>query len=82
MPIVIASSRGQIVIPREIRRQLNIKPGKKLLVKIVGNKAIIEPLPDDPVEAFCGVFREGDSLTESLMEDRRKERDRENSKTA
>lgn len=72
MPIVIVSPRGQIVIPKDIRKQLNIKPGKKLLLKVIGNKAIIEPLPDDPIKTFCGVFKSDDSLTEYLIEERRK----------
>ncbi len=81
MSIVIASARGQIVIPREIRRQLNITPGRRLLLKVVGDSALIQPLPDDPVTAFCGIFREGDSLTEALQENRKEERQREKTKT-
>jgi AbrB family looped-hinge helix DNA binding protein len=82
MSIVTASSRGQIVIPRDIRRQLNITPGKKLLMKVVGDQAVLQPLPDDPITAFCGIFKEDDSLTGALLENRREENDRENAKTA
>ncbi len=81
MSIVIASARGQIVIPREIRRQLNITPGRRLLLKVVGDSALIQPLPDDPVTAFCCILREGDSLTEALQENRKEERQREKAKT-
>ena len=34
MHIVTASNRGQIVIPKEIRKKLQIAPGKRLLVKV------------------------------------------------
>lgn len=82
MAVVTASARGQIVIPKDVRRRLNIIGGSKLLLKVVGERVILEPLPEDPVAAFCGVFREGDSLTGALREERRNEADREQSKIA
>ena len=82
MAIVTASARGQIVIPRDIRRRLKITAGSKLLLKVVGDQVIMEPLPDDPIAAFCGVFRKGDSLTGALIEQRRHETDREDAKIA
>jgi len=82
MPVVTTSNRGQIVIPRDVRRQLNILPGKKILVKAEGDRAILLPLPDDPVEHFCGIFQEGSSLTQELLSERRKERKREEKNSA
>jgi len=40
------------------------------------------PLPDDPVGHFCGIFREGPSLTEALLDQRRKDRQDEDEKSA
>jgi len=77
MNIVSASSRGQIVIPKDIRNELRIGPGKKLLIKIEGDHAIILPLPDDPVEYFCGYFQDRSSLTKALLDERKRDRDRE-----
>jgi AbrB family looped-hinge helix DNA binding protein len=82
MAVVITSSRGQIVIPREIRKKLHIVPGKKLLVKIEADQAVLVPLPDDPVEEFCGIFKDGPSLTKALLAERKKEREREEKKAA
>jgi len=82
MSIVTTSARGQIVIPKDIRRQLKIKPGKRLLLKVEGDQAVIRPLPDDPIEEFCGVFAEGPSLTKALLDERRKDRRRESKKVA
>jgi AbrB family looped-hinge helix DNA binding protein len=82
MAIVTTSSRGQIVIPKEIRKQLQIVPGKKLLIKAEEDYAIIKPLPDNPVEHFCGIFKGGSSLTKALLRERRKERTRESKKIA
>ena len=77
MAVVITSKRGQIVIPQTIRKKLQITSGKKLLIKAEGNRAILVPLPDDPVEEFCGVFKDGPSLTKELLAERKKERERE-----
>lgn len=73
MPIVTSSDRGQIVIPKEIRKKLKIGPHKKLLIKVEGDHSIITSLPDDPVAHFCGIFEEKSSLTKALVEERRKE---------
>ena len=80
MSVVTTSSRGQIVIPRDVRKQLRIGPGKKVLVRAEGDRAILFPLPDDPVDHFCGIFQKGTSLTRTLLAERRKERDRESKK--
>ena len=82
MPVVTTSSRGQIVIPRDVRKQLQIGPGKKVLIKAEGDRAILLPLPDDPVDHFCGIFQKGPSLTKALLAQRRKERAREAKKIA
>lgn len=82
MTVVTTSSRGQIVIPREIRKKLKIVPGKKLLIKTEKDHALLVPLPDDPTEEFCGIFKEGPSLTKALLAERKKEREREEKKTA
>ena len=82
MQIVTASVRGQIVIPSKIRKQFNILPGKKLVVKIEGEHIVLTPMPDDPVESFCGIFEDKDSLTQALLRERRKERKREDKKSA
>jgi AbrB family looped-hinge helix DNA binding protein len=82
MHVVTTSKRGQIVIPRDVRKQLRIIPGKKLLIKAEGDHAIITPLPDDPVEHFCGIFAGKPSLTKALVEERRAERKHEAKKSA
>jgi len=82
MQVVTASSRGQIVIPKEIRKRLNIVAGKRLSVKAEGDHVLLTPLPDDPVEAFCGIFKEKSSLTKALTEHRKKDKRREEKKIA
>lgn len=81
MQVVRTSNRGQIVIPKEIRKQLNLTPGKKLLIKVEKDHAILRPLPDDPVDYYCGIFAGESSLLEALVDERGKDRERESKKS-
>jgi AbrB family looped-hinge helix DNA binding protein len=77
MPITTVSSKGQLVIPKEIRNALGIKPKQKMNLKIVEDHVEMEPLPENPVEYFCGIFKEGSSLTEALLREREEDKKRE-----
>jgi AbrB family looped-hinge helix DNA binding protein len=66
------SSRGQTAVPAEIRRKFEIKPNTKL--QWLAEKKGIRVIPiSDPIEALAGRFK-GSKLTESLIQDRNKER--------
>jgi AbrB family looped-hinge helix DNA binding protein len=83
MPIVKTSEKGQVVIPAELRERIGLRPGAKVLVTLAGERRVaIEPVPDDPIEAACGMLRGGASLTKALLEDRREELEREEKKSA
>lgn len=73
MPIVKTSSKGQIVIPKQIREKLGIVPGKRVLFRLVGTHAEIVPLPDEPVKATRGMLKSDTSLAEELLKERRKD---------
>jgi len=48
------SSKNQIVIPREAREALQLKPGDKLLVRIHGEKILIMEKPKSYHRAILG----------------------------
>ena len=73
MPIVRTSSKGQVVIPKQIREKLGIGPGKRVLFRLVGNHAEIVPLSDEPVKAMRGMLKSDASLAEELLAERRKD---------
>ena len=73
MPIVRTSSKCQIVIPRPISEKLCIKPGKRILFRLVGDHAEIVPLPDDPIKAMRGMLKSDSSLAEELLKERRRD---------
>ena len=51
------SAKNQIVIPREVRKALGLKPGDKLLVVARGDKIIILQKPKSLRKAIRGLGR-------------------------
>lgn len=77
MPLAKMSHKGQLVIPKEVREALRIKPQQKVLVKIAKGHAELIPMQENPVETFCGIFKKGSSLVKPLLKERKEERKRE-----
>ena len=44
MPIAVISSKGQMTIPREVRKVLGLKPSEKVIIVVEGDQAIIKAL--------------------------------------
>lgn len=51
------SSKNQIVIPREAREALGVKPGDKLVVVVRGGRVIVLQKPSSPHAAIRGIAR-------------------------
>ena len=67
MTVVTISSRYQIVIPREVREPLGLRPGQK--VRAFPFKGRVELVPLEPIEAARG-FARGIDTAVSRDEDR------------
>lgn len=78
---ITVSSKGQIVIPAELRRKLKIKQGAR--VRITESKGRIQIVPDNidikKAIALRGAFK-GTGLWEELQKMKREEREREDRK--
>jgi len=48
------SSKNQIVIPREAREALQVKPGDKLIVRVLSNKVLVLEKPKSYHRAILG----------------------------
>ena len=57
MPEVKVSSKNQIVIPREAREALQIKPGARLRVVVRGDLVILLRKPKRYAQAIAGMGR-------------------------
>jgi len=85
MSVVTVSTKGQLVIPASVRKLLGIKPGSRVRMTVsdTQDKVILEPLPDDPIIALCGIFRDyPGSLTDELLKDRQEDQALEEEKLA
>jgi AbrB family looped-hinge helix DNA binding protein len=56
--------KGQVVIPRAIRKALKIEPGSKVTFTLENNKAIIEKPEFDALAVLRRVARSGKSVDE------------------
>ena len=65
------TSRGQTVIPAEIRRQFHLTPAERLEWVVEGGVIRVIPVKGDPVAAFRGRGKGG--ATSRLLADRRKD---------
>ena len=56
---VIVDMKGRILIPKEIREKLNIKPGVRLLIKIEnGRLVLLKTTPLDDFRSEIETFQE------------------------
>jgi AbrB family looped-hinge helix DNA binding protein len=55
MARVTVSPKFQIVIPREIRESLRLRPGQK--ITLLERDGIITAIPDQPIEKFRGILK-------------------------
>jgi len=66
-------SKGQVVIPVELRQRYGIKPGMVIEIRDAGDHLELYPLPNDPVAAFRGSLKADNSLADELIEEHRRE---------
>ena len=62
MTTITVSPKCQVVIPRDLRRTLNIQPGQKLRARIQGDR--IELIPEQPITAARGFLQGIDTRVE------------------
>ncbi len=75
------SSKGQLVLPKHIRQELQLRPGAEFEVDIVDGKIILQPmLKQKELQQILTELRQivhGMSLTDELEAERKQETKRE-----
>lgn len=72
----IATSKGQVVIPSKIRKQLGIKDGTYLQIDVdaVTRQIILTPVTREFVHSLRGKYK-GKGLMKALMAEKKRERE-------
>ena len=63
----IVNSKGQIIIPSKIRRQLGIKEGTYFQIDVDNKRIILTPITRDYSHSLRGKYK-GKGLMKALME--------------
>lgn len=66
------SSKGQVIIPKGIRRELNLTPKTEFNVRVVDGSIVLDPVRLSAIDALYGMFQ-GQDLLADLEEEHRRE---------
>jgi len=74
------SNKGWVVIPVELRKKYNLEPGTEVIIVDYGGVLSIIPALHDPIKQGRGLLKGLPSLTNDLLQERKKEKTRESGK--
>ena len=69
------TSKGQIVIPSELRRKYGLKEGVRIQVIDDGEQIVLQPITPEYVRKMRGLLK-GNKGMKALMQDRQMEKER------
>jgi AbrB family looped-hinge helix DNA binding protein len=73
--LIRLSSKGQLVIPKTVRKSLRLQDGDQFQLRVVNGKIILEPVAKDLAQKLQGRYAGHDMLTELEEEHRREVQD-------
>jgi AbrB family looped-hinge helix DNA binding protein len=71
------TSKGQIVIPADIRTRMGIEKGSDLIVEEHDDALVLRKASKDYFDSLAGLLRAKGSLTKELLASRKRDRKRE-----
>lgn len=80
MEAAYVTTKGQLVIPARIRRKLGIKPGTKVCFVEREGEILFQPVTKEYIRSVCGMLKSATSVTQELLADRKKDKEREEDK--
>ena len=78
MEASVVTLKGQVVIPKRIRSMFHIKRGTQVRFESRNGEIVLKPLTPEYFEKMAGILGTGGKLTKALLEERAKDREREN----
>ena len=73
------TTKGQIVIPVELRRKYGITTKTKIMIMDKGDEIVLRPITEQYLRKLQGSLK-GSGALELLLDERRKDAERENAK--
>lgn len=77
MAILQISQKGQILIPRRIRKKMGLTPGSSIQLLEEADRLVLKPVPADPIAAATGFLQAKVSLRDDLLQEHTDEARRE-----
>ena len=69
----IVTSKGQVVIPAEIRKKYGIKAGTQIAFFEEHGRLMLQPITDEFIENFAGSLKRGPSLQKIIERERKRD---------
>ncbi len=70
--LVTVTSKGQLVIPAKLRRKFGLRKGARVAVVEEDHRLILQPVTT-LIDSIWGSLKRGPSMTEALLEARRRD---------
>lgn len=80
METAYVTSKGQLVVPARLRQKYGIKPGTKVCFVERNHEIIFQPVTKEYIRSICGMLQSETSVTKELLEDRARDKEREETK--
>jgi AbrB family looped-hinge helix DNA binding protein len=74
------TTKGQLVVPARLRKRYGIKPGTMVRFVERGGEILFQPLTKEYIGSIHGVLAGEKSATQELLQERAKDRKREEAK--
>ena len=79
---VTVGTKGQVVIPIDIRRAIGLEPGQKVDLALEEDRVVMRAIPRDLIAALTGSLRGGRSMLEDLKREHAEEVQRDEERCA
>jgi AbrB family looped-hinge helix DNA binding protein len=80
METAYVTSKGQLVVPAQIRRRYGIKPGTKICFIERDHEILFQPITKEYIRSVHGMLKSETSVTQELLKERAKDKEREEAK--